>query len=184
MKLSFDLALKLVLEHEGGYTNEKTDPGGPTNWGITIYDARAYWKHDATAFDVKSMPLEVAKDIYHAKYWDALECDDLPAGVDYAVFDYGINSGVSRAAKVLQALVGAQTDGHVGPKTIKATSETESLALIKEICDERLEFLKRLHNWPTYKKGWTRRVSEVQHTALMLAEDAAKPIASAEKGGD
>ena len=80
-------------------------PGGPTNWGITIHDARAYWKEDATAADVRNMPVEVAKDIYRSKYWDAMRCDELPAGVDYAVFDYGVNSGIGRAGKVLRRLV-------------------------------------------------------------------------------
>ena len=98
---SYDEALERVLVHEGGYTNHPSDPGGPTNWGITIHDARAHWKKDATAADVRGMPLAVAKEIYRSKYWDVLRCDDLPAGVDYAVFDFGVNSGVGRSAKVL-----------------------------------------------------------------------------------
>src|SRR5258705_5153236 len=97
---SYDEALRRVIVHEGGYSNHPTDPGGPTNWGITIHDARAYWKTEATAADVRSMPVEVAKDIYRSKYWDAMRCDDLPAGVDYAVFDYGVNSGIGRAVRV------------------------------------------------------------------------------------
>src|SRR5882757_3410774 len=120
MKSSYDIALKAVLEDEGGYSNDAGDPGGPTNWGITIYDARAYWKKNATAADVRAMPLEVAKDIYRAKYWDAMDCDDLPAGVDYCVFDYGVNSGIGRSAKVLQRLVGTNVDGAIGPKTLAA----------------------------------------------------------------
>jgi lysozyme family protein len=103
---SYDDALKRVLVHEGGYSNHPSDPGGPTNWGITIHDARAHWKPDATAADVRAMPVAVAKQIYRSKYWDALRGDDLPAGVDYAVFDYGVNSGIGRAAKVLQRFVG------------------------------------------------------------------------------
>lgn len=171
MKSSYDFAIRQVLLHEGGYTNEASDPGGPTNWGITIYDARAYWKPEATAADVRAMPLDVAKTIYKEKYWDAVEGDDLPAGVDYVVFDYGVNSGVSRAAKVLQRAVGAQSDGHIGPKTLAATANTDVKALINVICDERMEFLQKLHHWPVYKKGWTRRVKEVRAAALHLAEE-------------
>lgn len=176
MKTSYDLALKLVLKSEGGYTNDKADPGGPTNWGITIYDARAYWKHDATAADVRAMPVDVAKSIYRAKYWDALDCDELPAGVDYAVFDYGVNSGISRAAKVLQHLLGVTADGHIGPKTTAAANAAVSTYnTVAALCDERLDFLKSLHTWPVFGKGWGRRVTEVLHTAQMMAEDAAKP---------
>ena len=89
-----------VFLHEGGYTNDPRDPGGPTNWGITIYDARRYWKSNATAADVKAMPKSVAEAIYWPHYAVPLCYDDLPAGPDYAALDYGINSGVSRAAKV------------------------------------------------------------------------------------
>jgi lysozyme family protein len=53
---------------------------------------------------------------------DAMSCDELPSGVDYAVFDYGVNSGISRAAKVLQRLVGTDVDGEIGPNTIAATT--------------------------------------------------------------
>src|SRR5215813_11083100 len=102
---SYDEALARLLVHEGGYTNHPSDPGGPTNWGITLEDARRYWKRDATAADVRAMPVAVAKDIYQSRYWAPLHGDDLPAGVDYAVFDYGVNSGISRAAKVLQRLL-------------------------------------------------------------------------------
>src|SRR6266849_6893796 len=105
---SYDEALARLLVHEGGYSNHPSDPGGPTNWGITIHDARAYWKKDATASEVRNMPVEVAKDIYRSKYWGAMRCDELPAGVDYAVFDYGVNSGIGRAGKVLRRKLGLQ----------------------------------------------------------------------------
>lgn len=172
MNTSYALAIKQVLLHEGGYTNDAADPGGPTNWGITIHDARAYWKDDATAADVKSMPVSVAKQIYRDKYWDAVDGDDLPAGVDYCVFDYGVNSGNSRSVKVLQHAVGATPDGHMGPKTLKATADTDAKALIVEICDERLRFLQSLHTWPVFGKGWGRRVKEVKATALGMLADS------------
>lgn len=168
MKSSYDLSLKLLLLSEGGYTNHPSDPGGPTNWGITIYDARAYWKHDATAADVRAMPVSVAKDIYKAKYWDAMDCDDLLAGVDYAVFDYGVNSGISRSVKVLQRLVGTSTDGHMGPLTLAAANSHDSKKLVNDICDERLHFLQGLHTWSVFGRGWGRRVKEVRATALTL----------------
>ena len=129
---SYDEALRRVLVHEGGYSNHPSDPGGPTNWGITIHDARAYWKTAATAADVRSMPVEVAKDIYRSKYWDAMRCNDLPAGVDYAVFDYGVNSGIGRAVRVLQRLVGTDVDGEVGPNTIAATARMAAVKLINQ----------------------------------------------------
>jgi hypothetical protein len=51
------------------------------------------------------MPKWFAEKVYDAKYWDALNCDLLPAGLDYAVCDYGVNSGIGRAGKVLRRLL-------------------------------------------------------------------------------
>jgi lysozyme family protein len=86
---SFDEAYRRLLAHEGGYTNDARDPGGPTNFGITLRDYRAHVKRDATASDVRTMKPEEARAIYLSKYWNAMRCGDLPSGVDYAVFDYG-----------------------------------------------------------------------------------------------
>ena len=173
---SYDEALRRVLVHEGGYSNHPSDPGGPTNWGITIHDARAYWKTEATAADVRSMPVEVAKDIYRSKYWDAMRCDDLPAGVDYAVFDYGVNSGIGRAVRVLQRLAGTNVDGEVGPDTIAATARTAAVKLINQICDERLAFLQGLETWGVFGKGWGRRVREVRVAALAMVDEISRDI--------
>src|SRR5436190_507025 len=175
---SYDEALRRVLVHEGGYSNHPSDPGGPTNWGITIHDARAYWKTAATAADVRSMPVEVAKDIYRSKYWDAMRCDDLPAGVDYAVFDYGVNSGIGRAVRVLQRLVGTDVDGEIGPNTIAATARTAAVKLINQICDERLAFLQGLETRGVFGTGWGRRVREVRVAALAMVDETSPDIAA------
>src|SRR5690348_10006772 len=152
MRENFPAALSLVLKSEGGYTNHPDDPGGPTNWGITIADARMYWKKAATADDVRAMPIEVAKSIYKSKYWDRMDCDGLPAGLDYCTFDYGVNSGVQRAIRVLQSVHNLETD-----------------RAIEEMCDERMAFLQSLKTWPTFGKGWTRRVTDVRALALRMA---------------
>ena len=112
---TYDEALRRLLAHEGGYTNHPSDPGGPTNFGITIYDYRKYVKPNATAADVRAMTVGEAKAIYRKRYWDAQRCDELPAGVDYAVFDYGVNSGIGRSRKVLQPRGGLTADGVLGP---------------------------------------------------------------------
>ena len=69
-------------------------------------DYRKYVKPDATAADVRAMSVDEAKAIYRKHYWDAQRCDELPAGVDYSVFDYGVNSGIGRSGKVLRRVVG------------------------------------------------------------------------------
>lgn len=177
MQSSYDRALAEVLEQEGGYTNDPQDPGGPTNWGITIWDARMYWKHDATAADIRAMPLSVAKQIYKSKYWDALSGDELPAGVDLVVFDYGVNSGIHRSAMVLQRLVGTVDDGKIGPLTLAATAKQDPVELINKICDERLAYLQRLSTWPHFGRGWSRRVKEVRALSLELAKGKSDGLA-------
>lgn len=165
----YNTSLKDVLGHEGGYSNDAGDPGGPTKYGITIFDVRMYVKPGATAADVKALTLDQAKTIYKGKYWDAVHGDDLPPGVDYAIFDYGVNSGVSRAAKVLQRLVGAPVDGRIGLATLGKTSRVDPAWLVNAICDERLKFLKGLHTWPIFGKGWNTRVADVRRDALKMA---------------
>ena len=163
-------ALRRLLVHEGGYTDHPSDPGGPTNFGITIGDYRRYVKPDATAADVRAMHLDEARAIYRSKYWDALRCDALPAGLDYALFDYGVNSGTSRAAKVLQRIVGFPDDGRMADALLAATRKRPASELIVQLCDERLAFLKRLKTWPVFGAGWGRRVAEVRAVALAMAK--------------
>lgn len=169
---TFDDALRRLLMHEGGYSNHPNDPGGPTKFGITIHDYRKYVKLDATADDVRAMPVADAEAIYRDKYWDALRCDDLPAGLDYAVFDYGVNSGVTRAAKVLQRLLGLPDNGRMSDSVIAAATARDAAALVALLCDERLAFLKRLRTWPVFGAGWGRRVAEVRRAALAMATGA------------
>jgi len=169
----FPAALSRLLVHEGGYTNHPSDPGGPTNFGITLYDYRACVKPDATAFDVKAMRLDDARRIYRAKYWDAMRCDALPAGVDYAVFDYGVNSGIGRSGKVLRRVLKLpDSTSAVSDAVIAAARAADAKVLIAAICDERLRFLKSLKTWSVFGKGWGRRVADVRAAALAMAEGA------------
>ncbi|HWL31938.1 MAG TPA: glycosyl hydrolase 108 family protein [Xanthobacteraceae bacterium] len=169
----FPAALSRVLAHEGGYSNHPDDPGGPTNFGITIADYRRYVKADATAADIKAMRVEEVERIYRAAYWDAMRCDDLPAGLDYAAFDYGVNSGIGRAVRVLQRLVGLPDDGRMTDGVLASIGERDPSDLIAQLCDERLAFLKQLKTWPVFGAGWGRRVAEVRAAALDMVSKSA-----------
>lgn len=160
--LSYKPSLSMVLAHEGGFVDHPKDPGGPTNQGITqrVYDA--YRK-------VKGLPLQSVKvisatevaDIYNRQYWKLVRGDSLPAGLDYAVFDFAVNSGVSRAIRYLQRLVGVNDDAVIGDGTLGAVYEAAKVneeLLIINYCANRLQFLKGLATFPTFGKGWTRRV--------------------------
>jgi lysozyme family protein len=175
MQSTFETCLPLLLAHEGGYTNHPSDPGGPTNFGITIEDYRRYVKMNATAADVRKMKFDEAKIIYREKYWDAQHCDELPAGVNYAVFDYGVNSGIGRSGKVLRRALGLPDDSSgVSGAVISAARAADLKMLIAAVCDERLHFLRSLKTWPVFGAGWGHRVAEVKTTALKMATDAAE----------
>jgi lysozyme family protein len=177
---TYDEALRRLLAHEGGYTNHPSDPGGPTNFGITIYDYRKYVKPNATAADIRAMKLDEAKSIYRTKYWMTQRCDELPPGVDDSVFDYGVNSGIGRSGKVLRRVVGLPDNTSVvTDDVLKAVAKRDAKAIVVAINDERLRFLKGLKTWPAFGTGWSRRVAEVQAFSLHLAETTATQQAPA-----
>jgi len=170
----YEAVLPLVLAHEGGYVNHPTDPGGPTNKGVTqrVYDAYRTTK-GLKLRSVKSITAAETKDIYRDRYWNLAGCDGLPAGLDYAVFDYAVNSGVSKAIKDLQralnsfagnrvpTLAPMKIDGICGEDTIAAANiiaEVDEEGVINSYLDRRMKFLKSLKTWKTFGKGWKRRV--------------------------
>jgi lysozyme family protein len=118
---------------------------------------------------MRALTPEIVGPMYKAKYWDKVKGDDLPAGVDYCVFDAAINSGPGRAAKWLQAAVGVEPDGGIGPKTLQAVAGMDANELVSAYNDRRLSFLHDLPTWPTFGKGWARRVAEVKAAGLDMA---------------
>lgn len=178
MDQNFGAVMPLVLKHEGGYVNHPKDPGGHTNKGVTLLTFQRY-KPGATVADLKKISDDMVYRIYRDGYWNEVKGDQLPSGVDYAVFDFAVNSGPDRAAKYLQAAVGVKQDGIVGPDTLNAVAKHDPVKLVNAICDARLAFLKRLATWGTFGKGWSSRVAGVRKKAVALASvpaDAPKPV--------
>jgi len=172
MRDNFDRALAEVLKDEGGFVNHPDDPGGATNRGITIAVYRKWIDKDGTVEDLKKISDTTVAHIYRKHYWNAVCGDDLPPGVDYAVFDFAVNSGVVRATKFLQAILRIEQDGKIGPVTLAAAQEGMADALINQYCDRRLAFLKALRGWATFGRGWNKRVANVRAISLrMVAHD-------------
>jgi lysozyme family protein len=168
MEKNFERSLLNVLVHEGGFVNHPSDPGGATNKGITIATFRKWVKRNGTVEDLKALTKEQAAKVYRAQYWNAVRADELPSGIDYAVFDIAVNSGPSRAVKILQEAVGATIDGKIGPATIAAAQKADPIHTINVITAIRMDFLRSLRTWDTFGKGWSRRVSDVREDALQL----------------
>jgi len=168
MKANFDAALKAILHHEGGFVNHPSDPGGMTNLGVTKKVWEEWVGHEVDEKAMRALTPELVGPMYKAKYWDKIKGDDLPEGVDYAVFDAAVNSGPGRAAKWLQSCVGVEPDGGIGPKTLAAVAAFDPKELVEDYAKRRLSFLMDLPHWGTFGKGWGRRVAEVQSTASSM----------------
>lgn len=170
MKANFENALTKVLHHEGGFVNHPKDPGGMTNLGCT----KAVWEewcgHPVDERTMRNLKPSDVAPLYKRKYWDKVKGDELPTGIDYIVFDAAINSGPGRASKWLQACVGVEVDGDIGPKTLKAVLAFDTKQLIEDYSKRRLSFMIDLPTWGTFGKGWSRRVNEVEQAALKMIQ--------------
>ena len=166
----FEPALARVLAHEGGFVDHPRDPGGATCLGVTqrIYDA---WRagRGLPRRTVREITTDEARAIYRRQYWDAVHGDDLPAGLDYAVFDYAVNSGPAKAVRDLQREAGAAPDGKVGVLTLQAVRGADARTLVAGLCARRVRYLKTLKTWAAFGRGWSRRVAEVEQAALSMA---------------
>lgn len=169
MHSNLDRSLNEVLKHEGGFVNHPKDPGGATNLGVTIANFRRYVKPGGTVDDLRKLTIAQAKTVYERHYWDAVRGSQLPSGLDFSVFDFGVNSGPKRAIKLLQRLVGVNPDGVIGPKTLEAVEKINASWLIRDFNDARLAWLKRLPTWKTFGRGWENRVNNVRNVALDMA---------------
>lgn len=168
MKENYEKSLKAVLVHEGGYVNNPKDPGGMTNLGCTKTVWESWVGHPVDEKTMRGLtPADVAP-LYKQKYWDKVNGDDLPAGVDYVVFDCAINSGTGRATKFLQECVDVTADGAIGSGTMAAVKAMPPADLVKKFSEKRLAFLQSLPTWGTFGKGWGSRVAEVEDVGLKM----------------
>lgn len=172
---NFGNCLPVTLGYEGGWSDHPKDPGGATMKGITLAVYRRY-RPGASKADLRSISLAEVEAIYRAGYWSPLGGDYLPAGVDLATFDFGVNSGVSRAGRYLQAVVGVDGDGKVGHVTLAAVKAANPRTVVQALCAKRLSFLSALSTFSTFGKGWSRRVANVEARAVAMVLTNGAPI--------
>lgn len=165
----FEQAVELVLRHEGGFVQHPRDPGGATKFGITRETLSRARGRPASINDVRRLTKREAVSIYRRLYWDFMRADELPPGLDLAVFDFAVNSSPVRAARMLQTVLGVEVDEIVGPVTLEAAREADVAQAIQSLTRARLGFLGRLAAWPVFGRGWRRRVLAVEQGALRLA---------------
>jgi len=153
--VSFARAVAHVLAVEGGYVDNPADPGGATAYGIS---QRAY-----PNLDIRSVTPAQAAQIYNDDYWAPLEGDLLPDAVSFVLLDFAVNSGVRTAVEALQRAIGVTVDGKVGPETIAASRKPGTVTMLSV---ERLLYLTKLAGWPTFGRGWAKRVIDTALEAM------------------
>ena len=151
---NFDILFNRLMEHEGGYINHHSDPGGETMYGVTKRVARA----NGYTGSMRNLPKATAQAIAHKDYWRAIKGDDLPDDVAWQVFDAAYNHGNRQAIKFLQRAVGVNDDGFIGDVTLSAVNAIDKNDIVLLFLAERLQFFTNLKTWGTFGKGWSRRI--------------------------
>lgn len=152
--MNFDQAFERLIAHEGGYVNHPDDPGGETNWGITKRVALENGYSD----NMRYLTRDQAKNIYRSAYWNRARADQYDGAIGFQLFDAAVNHGIGNASRFLQRAVGVADDGVIGPLTIKAVSSMSVTDVLARFNAERLDFYTKLSTWPTFGKGWARRI--------------------------
>jgi len=180
MKKNWKESLQHVLKSEGGWSDNPNDPGGATMKGITLGTYRTYINPRATKEDLKNISDAHISMLYKKFYWDKVRGDELPSGLDYAMFDFAVNSGPHRAVRYLQQSLDVVKDGVFGPVTLAAARKENVRTTITELNRLRLAFLTGLNGWKHFGKGWISRIEKVQEVATSMAkksESYAAPFA-------
>jgi lysozyme family protein len=147
----FPKMVERVLSHEGGYVNHPKDPGGETNWGIA--------KRSYPNVNIRTLTREGAIAIYRRDFWDRVQGDKLPPAVAFQAFDAAVNHGIGNAVRWLQRAACVADDGVIGPVTLAAIRKADPGDLVLRFNAVRLEFYAKLTTFPTFGRGWTRRVA-------------------------
>jgi lysozyme family protein len=165
MLSNWPASLALVLKSEGGFSNHNADPGGVTMLGVTKKVWEAWVKRPVDVAEMRALTPELVAPLYKAQYWDACKCDDLPRGIDYAVFDSAVNMGAGRAAKLLQAALGVKADGIIGRGTLGVAVNADPDEFLEKFSAAKEHFYRGLQTFDVFGKGWLRRVADVKQVA-------------------
>jgi lysozyme family protein len=178
---------RMINKYEGGYGWSKADPGGPTKYGITCFDLAQFMGQKMDSMSrwapiVKAMTLQTAETIYKNKYAAAIRYDDLPAGPDACMMDYGVNSGTSRAVLSARAILGIKGGGAMDQALLDAIKKADPTIFVKAMCAERLHFMHAIRGgsaWAEFGGGWGSRVADLQAYCVHLAQGGTPEAAPA-----
>ena len=170
MRSNWKKSFEMMLASEGGYVNHPSDPGGMTNLGVTKRVWEEWTGRESNEAEMRALTPELVEPLYKNRFWDACRCDEMPSGIDYLVFDFAVNAGPSRSAKILQTAVGVDADGVIGPVTLAAVNAQDSDWLIEQFSQAKEDFYRSLGTFETFGKGWLNRIEQVKvKSTSMLA---------------
>lgn len=167
MKHDFDVAFEILLEFEGEYTNNLNDPGGITKYGIS--------KKSYPQLDIENLTKEDAQKIYYRDFWIPLKCNDIPSGINIALFDTAVNIGLKNAVKLFQITINyirkennkkeISVDGIIGNQTLGALEEVLKTHTIVSIISiflmKRIEYyvniISKNKKLKEFLFGWIKR---------------------------
>ena len=163
-----EIAIKKVLEHEGGFGDDERDPGNWTGGQPNVGELKGT-KYGISAakfpnLDIKNLTEQKAVEIYREKYWAACQCDQLPPALAVMVFDAAVQHGAEDrpddAPAMLQRAIGSIPDGKIGPKTIEAAQKIDTKKALRNLFVERVIHYSNNRNWTIYKQGWMKRLGD------------------------
>jgi lysozyme family protein len=167
----FEKFIRIILEHEGRFSVDPDDPGGATNYGVSLRFLKndlgmlGDFDHDGDLDeqDIIVMTQEQAEDIYYEYFYLPLYIESLEnEALALQLFDFGVNAGKSRAVKILQRVLKVPDDGIIGPITIAAANDSECGRCGECYRDARLEYYDQLcvdnPAFAKYRRGWFNRV--------------------------
>lgn len=163
------LNFTLLPDNDGqGYHDTPGDPGGSTAWGVTQTSWSAWIGRPASIATMRALTPAAVTGFYRSWYWNTIDGDNLPSGVDLMVFDNGVLSGVETSAKQLQALLGVDVDGEVGPITLAAAQQIDLSALVSRLQAAQDAYYRTLPGFAEFGDGWLSRLERRAAAALAM----------------
>ena len=163
----FEDYLKVILKHEGLYSNHPKDPGSSTMMGISLRFLKMKGidinnDGDINIKDIKELTVEKASELYYKHFWLPMNIDKIPNDLlKLHLFDMCVNAGTKTAIKILQDLLNVNIDGIIGNQTLEAIEDYDS-NIVADFANKRKEYyikiIKRNPELSVFKKGWFNRV--------------------------
>jgi lysozyme family protein len=155
------------------FDDDPDDTGGRTGCGILQREYDAWRRSEGLGTqDVWRIGDAEIQTIYHLQYWEAVQGDRLPPGVDLMVFDLAVNCGVGTAIRCLQRALGVKADGHLGQVTLDAASSALAIDLIEELRQRRAAYHRQCKTFWKHGKGWLARTDRVAAQATRMVGPA------------